>query len=359
MAAFSMVFVGSQLVPLLFAALTYTISDDLHSGRNVTWLFSAQLIAVAATAPFVGTFADIYGKKLTAMLGVSLSILAMIVCGTTPTTAGFITGQSLAGISIAVQEMTAIAAISELVPVAKRGLFGAIFIGGFIPFAPGSLYGQLIAETNWRYNCLLLATWNVITLVMLGFFYKPPVRTKLQTTVTEDLNRLDLVGGALSVVSLCLGLLGLHWGGNDYPWSSAQVLCPVLIGLFFALLFGLWEKYGARHPLFPKKMVIAPRAFWMILFIILMAGINYVAILLFWPIQAVAVYGADHYHLGLYTLPYGTCILGGAIISALLLSVFSRHVQWVMLAFCVMQTVGKLSDHAFSRVYETNWVLTR
>ena len=129
-------------------------------------------------------------------------------------------------------------------------------------------------------------------------------------------------------------------GGTAYPWRSAQVISTLIIGLLLCIGFGIWEKWGTSHPLFPSKMIRAPRAFWLIMLIIFTAAANYVAILLFWPVQATAVYGADRYHLGIYTLPYGLCILGGAIISALLLSVFAKHVQWVMLGFCVMQTVG-------------------
>lgn len=331
-------------IPLLFATLTYVIAGDLEAGTMTTWLFSAQLVACGATAPFVGSFSDIYGKKLTALLGVGIAVIAMIVCASTPTAAGFVAGQALAGMSIAIQELSAIAAISELVPVNKRGFFIAVLISGFLPFTPASLYGGLIAESNWRYNACLLAIWGVLTFLMIAVFYRPKQRVFSGDKSTVDvLHRLDVVGGLLSIIGICLFLIGLNWGGGAYAWKSRQVICTLTIGLTFCVAFGAWEKFGARNPLFPARMIQAPRAFWLILLVILTAGINYVAILLFWPVQATAVYGADVFHLGLYTLPYGTCILGGAVTSALLISAFSKHVQWVMVGFCIMQTIGKFT----------------
>jgi hypothetical protein len=105
--------------------------------------------------------------------------------------------------------------------------------------------------------------------------------------------------------------------------------------------FGLWEAFGAPYPLFPRRIVHAPRALFCLLFVIFSAGINYMPLVVFWPIQAIAVYDANHYQLGIYTLPIGTCIVGGAIISALLMGVFKNHVVFLMTAFCIIQTVGK------------------
>lgn len=46
-------------------------------------------------------------------------------------------------------------------------------------------------------------------------------------------------------------------------------------------------------------------------------------------------------------MPLGFCIIGGAGISAILISVCRKHIMWVLLVFCVMQTVGIASLAAF------------
>lgn len=48
--------------------------------------------------------------------------------------------------------------------------------------------------------------------------------------------------------------LGLSWAGGSYAWSDAHVLAPLIIGVFFTLLFALWQWKGcteARPPLLP------------------------------------------------------------------------------------------------------------
>lgn len=66
-------------------------------------------------------------------------------------------------------------------------------------------------------------------------------------------------------------------------------------------------------------------------------------LVVFWPIESISVFDSDRYQVGINTLPIGTCIIGGAIISAVLMGMFKGHVTFLMTAFCVIQTVGKSS----------------
>lgn len=187
-----------------------------------------------------------------------------------------------------------------------------------------------------------MAIWNVITLVLIAYFYRPPPRVNsLGLSRNELVSRIDFVGGLLITTALLFILVALGWGGIDYPWTSAHVLSFLVIGFCLLIVFGLWEKFGAQFPLFPRRIIHAPRPFFCMLFVIFAAGINYVPLVVFWPIETISVYGTGRFQTGVNTLPIGTCILGGAILSAVLLGLFKRHVTVTMTFFCVMQTVGK------------------
>jgi MFS family permease len=333
---------GSQIVPLLYLTLGTTIALDLNAPSLTIWVLTAIIVAVGALAPFVGPLADLFGRKTLLLVGLVLSIAGSIVCAATPTAEGFIAGQCLLGFGAVTQELLAIAIVSEIVPTAKRSLYFALVLCTIIPWSPSSLYANWMADSSWRWIGCTVAIWNVLTLSIIAFFYRPPPRVNaLGLSRRELIGRIDFVGGALITTGLVFFLISLNWGGQVYPWQSAHVLSFLIIGICLMIGFGLWEWFGARYPLFPRRMVYAPRPFFCMLFVIFAAGINFVPLVVFWPIESISVFGSGHHQTGVNTLPIGTCILGGAILSALLIGLFKRHVTLVMTIFCVMQTAGE------------------
>ncbi|KAL4921474.1 fungal trichothecene efflux pump [Aspergillus aurantiobrunneus] len=338
---FGMAFVGSQVQPLLFAAVVPLVSADFGASDLLVWFFCTQQIAVAVVAPFAGSLADLFGRKRITTGGVLSSMVGMILTAATPNAAGYLAGQVFAGIGIAVQELMTIAAIVEIVPTEYRGYYIAIIVTSFFPFAPSSLYGALIAETNWRYCACLIAIWNLITALLIGFFYNPPPRQNgAGLTLMQKLKRIDLVGGFIMTIGLVLLLMGLNWGGQQYPWNSARVIAFLTIGIFLLIVFILYERFLAPYPMFPASLLQHPRTFTALMLVILLAGINYVSILIFWVLEAVSVYNSNKTELGIRTLPYGFCIAGGAIISAVMVSAFKAHLRSIMTLFCIVQAVG-------------------
>jgi MFS family permease len=109
---------------------------------------------------------------------------------------------ALAGVGAGINELTALAATSELAPTAKRGKYVAVLIFTIIPFCPSVLWGQLIAyHSSWRYVGLICGVWAFIGLVMTAIFYFPPPRVNsLGLTNKEIIAQIDFVGGFLSIV---------------------------------------------------------------------------------------------------------------------------------------------------------------
>jgi MFS family permease len=337
----SMAFAGSQLTALLFATLTSVVANDLGAGKELIWLFSANIIAIGAAAPFTGPFADMLGRKIVLMFGLGMSMVGTILCASTPNVNGYLAGQAMTGFGVAVQELLAISAVVELVPSSKRGFYVAFVISGFLPFTAGSLYGELIAQVNWRWNNCLVAIWNFLTLLVIGFFYRPPPRANtLGLSKMEILKHIDFLGGFLVVTGLVFLLVGLNWGGQSYPWASTRVISFLAVGVVLLLTFSLWQRV-TKWPLFPHRLAQHPRPFFVIMIVIFCAGTSFIPVLLFWSMQVVSVYESNHLEAGIRTLPFGFCVLGGAIISAFVLSAFKKHVRVIMPCFCVIQATGQ------------------
>ncbi|GMF74361.1 unnamed protein product [Aspergillus oryzae] len=332
---------GSQVQPFVFAAITPLVSASFNASSLLIWFFTTQIVSCGVISPFAGPLAGMFGRKRITPADIASSMIAVIVCASTPTAGGYTAGQVLAGVGIAVQELMAIAAITEIVPIKYRGYYTAMVVAAFLPFAPVSLYGELISRTNWRYCACMIAVWNFLIFIIVFLFYRPPPRpNSANLTWFQKVKRIDFLGGFLMACGTVLFLVGFNWGGQAYPWHSPRVIAFLKIGLASGVLLFLYEIFLAPHPMLPRRLLQHPRTFTALMLVILFSGINYVSILVFWVLEAVGVYNSDETELGIRTLPFGFCIMGGAIISALMVSAFKGHLRWIMSFFCIIQAIA-------------------
>jgi hypothetical protein len=132
----------------------------------------------------------------------------------------------------------------------------------------------------------------------------------------------------------------MQWGGYQYPWTSAHVLAPLTLGIVLIVAFVLWESYGAKHPMFPKRLRQEPRILGLTLVITFISGANFFSILMFWPTQAFNVYGHDPVGVGVRGIPVGFSILAGACIVLWLLSVLRGHNKELLIVSSILMTAG-------------------
>ncbi|KAI4604033.1 hypothetical protein KJ359_000160 [Pestalotiopsis sp. 9143b] len=247
-----------------------------------------------------------------------------------------------AGVGAGINELTALAATSELAPTSKRGIYVGALIFTIVPFCPSVLWGQLIAYySSWRYVGLFCALWAFIGLVLTAIFYFPPPRSNSDgLSQSEVLKRIDYVGGLTSISGMILFMAGMQWGGYQYPWSSAHVIVPLVLGAGLLVVFVVWEAKFAPYPMFPRRLNQAPSILIWTLVITFISGANFFSILMFWPVQAFNVYGHDPVQVGIRGLPVAFGIMSGAVIVLVLLSVFRGQNKTLMVVSSVLMTAG-------------------
>jgi hypothetical protein len=118
------------------------------------------------------------------------------------------------------------------------------------------------------------------------------------------------------------------------------VLVPLILGGIILIAFFVWETYGAKYPMFPKRLQKDPRILALTLIITFISGANFFSVILFWPTQAFNVYGHDPVGVGIRGMPIGFSILIGACVVLWLLSVFRGGNKWLMIGSSVMMTAG-------------------
>lgn len=340
--AMAVLWIGSQIPVYLFGSVPPYIYRDIGGTDRWIWFVLANLLALAAVCPFVGSLSDLIGRRYVALVGASFIILGMIVSSTAHSMNILICGMTFAGVGAGISELTALAATSELAPTAKRGKYVAVLVFTIIPFCPSILWAQLIAHhSTWRYCGLLCGIWAFIGLVLTAVFYFPPPRVNSQgLTRREIIQQIDYVGGFLSISGMLLFMMGMQWGGYQYKWHTAHVLVPLLLGIVLIAAFLIWESFFAPYPMFPKRLLQAPRILILTLVITFISGANFFSVLMFWPTQAFDVYGHDPVGLGIRGLPVGFGILTGAFVVLWLLSVFRGHNKELLIVSSVLMTAG-------------------
>lgn len=193
-----------QIPPYIYA--------DIGGADRWIWFILANLLSLAAVCPFVGSVSDLIGRRYVALMGAAFIVLGMIICSCAHSMNVFICGMVFAGVGAGINELTALAATSEMAPTAKRGKYVAILIFTILPFCPSVLWGQLIAaHSNWRYVGMICAIWAFIGLVITAVFYFPPPRVNSTgLTRKQIISQIDYVGGALSIPGMLLFMMGLQ-----------------------------------------------------------------------------------------------------------------------------------------------------
>lgn len=340
---------GSQIPVYLFGGILPTIYADIGGVDIYVWAVIGNLLALAAVTPFVGALSDLFGRRVVACAGIFLIMVGMIMCAAAPTMGVFIVGECLAGIGAGISEMTALAGTGELAPTSKRGIYVGLMICTITPFTPSLLWSELIAYapgSSWRYVGLFIALWSLIGLVLVFFFYHPPPRPNgTGLSKQELLKRIDFIGGGLSAGGITLFLLGLIWGGYSYPWGSAHVLVPIILGALMFTGFCCWELFGARYPMFPGRLKQEPRVLYLILFITAVSGANFFAVLIWWPNQSQSMYDPDPIQVGIRGLPIGFGIIFGAVIVSIALALLKGNIRSLLVGASIFMTVGKSCPH--------------
>ncbi|KAI4664230.1 uncharacterized protein J4E79_003732 [Alternaria viburni] len=227
--------------------------------------------------------------------------------------------------------------ICDLVPLRERGTYmGAVFGMVGLGAALGPFFGGLLVSySTWRWAFYMALPIGGVAVVLLFAFLKVKY-DKSQTWATKA-SSLDWLGNALFVSGCAPVLLAVSWAGGKYPWSSYQVLVPLLLGL--ATLGGFIVLEGnARltpNPIMPLHLF--GNSMSLIVFLLaFLHGIVTMWALYFLPVYFQGVLAVDAYKAGIYLLPTILALLPGAIGGGLLLSKFGRYKPILATSFALI-----------------------
>lgn len=129
--------------------------------------------------------------------------------------------------------------------------------------------------------------------------------------------KLDLPGFLLFAGASLMLMLGMSWGGQEYPWNSATIIGLFCGGVAVAVLFGIWTRYRRENALIPLQVITKPIVFVASMASFLQVG-TFSTIAYYLPVWFQSVKSASPLDSGLMILPTMiTQILATIIVSGI------------------------------------------
>src|SRR5438067_8964761 len=232
------------MVALLLAALDQTIVatalpkiiGELGGLSSYSWVFTSYLLASTVTLPLYGKLGDVYGRRPLFFVAIGLFLAGSALCGVAWGMPELIVFRGIQGLGAGGLFPLALATVGNIVPPRDRGryqgLIGAVFAAASII---GPLVGGFIVDhTTWRW--IFYVNLPVGGLALVVIYLTMPRRAEKRE------HSVDWLGGGILALGSCALLLGLVWGGQEYPWLSGQVLAALVAAVVLLVVFALWER---------------------------------------------------------------------------------------------------------------------
>ncbi|TFK91205.1 iron permease [Polyporus arcularius HHB13444] len=312
-----------------------SIIHDLNGTDSFVWVSSAYNLACTAVLPLSGRLADIFGRREVLLVSILIFGAGSAVTAAAQSMNMLIAGRTIQGVgSGAIQVLVAIVT-ADLIPLKDRGFFQSLTGATFsLASAGGPFIGGAIAQrTTWRWlfylNLPLCGIAFAVCLVFLRL-RKPPIES-----YSKAFFAIDWIGNAIIIGSATSCILALTWAGIQYPWSSPQVIVPLVIGLvgFGAAL--VYDRYYASHPVVPA-IIINNRTSLGGYIASFLHGLVVNSVAFYLPTYFQAAKIATPLLSGLYLFPSAITISPSAIAQGIIISKTGKYRVIQVIGWCAM-----------------------
>ncbi|MEA2497417.1 MAG: hypothetical protein QOJ29_5328 [Thermoleophilaceae bacterium] len=218
-------------ITIVNVALPEIQKDFKADLADLQWVVDAYALSLAAFQLTAGSIADLRGRKLVFMLGITIFTIASLLCGLSGSPTTLNVARGLQGVGGSMMFATSLALLASAFTGRDRGtafgVWGAT-IGGAVAIGP--LVGGAITDgLGWE--------WIFFVNVPIGIAAVIFTQRKVDESRNPNARSVDWPGLIVWSSGLFLLVLALI-RGNDQGWGSAKTVTEIVIavGLIIAFL---------------------------------------------------------------------------------------------------------------------------
>ncbi|WP_280716367.1 MDR family MFS transporter [Kitasatospora sp. MAP5-34] len=285
----------AMLDNLIVGTAMPTIVGDLHGAEHLSWVVTAYTLATAASTPIWGKLGDLYGRKGTFLTSIVIFLVGSALSGLSQSMNELIGFRALQGLGAGGLMVGVMSIMGALVAPRDRakyqGMFAAVMA---LATVGGPLAGGFITDHfSWHWIFYINLPFGLIALAVIIVTLKLP---KVRSTA-----KIDYLGAILLTVGITSLVLITTWGGQQYAWSSKEILG--LAALAAASLIGFcYVEQRVEEPMLPLTL-FKNRNFSMVSLIGFIVGFSMFGAVTFLPLYQQTVQGASATNSGLLLMP--------------------------------------------------------
>ncbi|KAL4926682.1 putative MFS multidrug transporter [Aspergillus undulatus] len=266
--------IGALFMPYLLATLDLTIvatavpfiASHFNELDELNWIVTAFTLTSTGLIPTFGQLADVFGRHAALQLATFLMLVGSVLCAAAQTWGMLLLGRALQGVASAGLMTTVMIVLADNVTLEENAKNNSTFalVGG-VAYSVGPVVG---GYSNWRY-CFVISipiafVSHIIIYLLLRKELKAaryPHRGSNLSSFLSALATIDIIGTILFLFGVGLIILGTAWGGSTYPWTSAKVLAPLIVGGVCFVFFFCYEyllEMGTFARILPAQKPMLP-----------------------------------------------------------------------------------------------------
>ena len=253
------------------------IVADLDGFDRFTWISTAYIFASTSVLLITGAVSDVYGRKWLFVGGIAIFIAGSALAALSPSMNALIISRAVQGLGGGMIMALSFVTIADLFPPAERGKYMGIIAAMFgVSSVVGPTLGGFITDQlSWQWIFFVNIPLGIPIIALFVRWF--PDRKRDGPT-----HKIDGVGAVLIVLAIVTLLLGLSWGGNQFEWSSAQVIGALVAGSVMVIVFVVYES-RISSPILPLA-VFKNRIVGIGLFVSFLTGLAMFGAIFFVPL---------------------------------------------------------------------------